>query len=197
MFKNLLLGTLMAAGFSSFAARTEIFVPTPTMAARTIATVSTQEIKPTAMLNWTVGSTADYTINMGFISGKMHAQVREETAVGFWIQQDMDLGFMGSQKVEIHINKDTGEVIEMLVNGEKQDAPDASNTEITESRREKVTVPKGEFDSIYLKLHDKKANTDAEAWVNPSIVPMGGMLKQKAPSQMGEVVIELTDFLVK
>jgi len=192
MFKSLILSAFAIFAFQSFAAPV-----TPSVAAKSIAMVSIQDVKPAAMLNWTVGSTADYNINMGFISGTMHAQVREETPVGFWIQQDMDLGFMGAQKVEIHINKDTGEIIELLVNGQKQEAPDTSQTEIVESRREKVTVPKGEFDSIYVKMHDKKENKDSEAWVNPSVVPMGGMLKQVAEGPMGQVTVELTDFLIK
>jgi hypothetical protein len=192
MFKSLFFGALVAFGMQSYA-----MPVSPSTAAKAVSIVALQDIKPAAMLNWTVGSTADYNINMGFISGTMHAQVREETPVGFWIQQDMDLGFMGAQKVEIHINKDTGEVIELLVNGQKQEAPDASNTEIVESRREKVTVPKGEFDSIYVKMHDKKENKDSEAWVNPSIVPMGGMLKQVAEGPMGQITVELTDYLVK
>ncbi len=74
----------------------------------------------------------------------------------------MKLGFMGDQKVEIHLNKDNGEIIELLVNGQKQEAPDTSQTEIVESRRERVTVPKGEFDSVYVKMHDRKENKDME-----------------------------------
>ena len=192
MFKSIFAGVLLAFGMQSFAANL-----TPALTAKSIAIITVKDVRPAAMLNWTVGSTADYNINMGFISGTMHAQVREETPVGFWIQQDMDLGFMGAQKVEIHINKDTGEIIEMLVNGQKQEAPDPANMEIVESRREKVTVPKGEFDSVYVKMHDKKENKDSEAWVNPSIVPMGGMLKQVADGPMGQVTVELTDYLVK
>lgn len=192
MFKSIIAGALLAFGMQSYAA-----IMTPALAAKSIAVITVQDVRPASMLNWTVGSTADYNINMGFISGTMHAQVREETPVGFWIQQDMDLGFMGAQKVEIHINKDTGEIIELLVNGQKQEAPDHANSEIVESRREKVTVPKGEFDSVYVKMHDKKENKDSEAWINPSIVPMGGMLKQVADGPMGQVTVELTDYLVK
>lgn len=190
--KNLILGVLLIAGLEASAS----FV-SPSVAAQSVALITVRDIKPSAMLNWTVGSTADYNLNMGFISGTMHSQVREETAQGFWIQQDMNLGFMGAQKVETHINKDTGEVIELLVNGQKQTPPDASQTEIVESKREKVTVPKGEFDSIWVKLHDKKENKDSQVWVNPAVVPMGGMLKTIAPGPIGEVTVELTDYLVK
>ena len=188
MIRKLLVGALLFVGAQSFADVAQV---------QAISQSTLQNVKPAAMLNWTVGSTTDHNLNMGMISGTMHAIVREETAQGFWIQQDMDLGFMGAQKVETHINKDTGEIIELLVNGEKQTPPDASQTEIVESRRESVTVPKGTFESVWVKLRDKKDNKESQVWINPTIVPMGGMIKTIAPGPMGEVVVELTDFLVK
>lgn len=188
MFKSSLVIAMMIFGFQSYAD------VAPMSAIKAVSAINTQDIRPASMLNWTVGSTADYNINMGFISGTMHSQVREETAVGFWIQQDMEL--MGAQKVEAHINKDTGEVIELLVNGEKQDPPKNDNMEIVESRREKVTVPKGEFDAVYVLMRDKTKNEDTKIWINPGIVPIGGMIKTIAPGPIGEVTVELTDFKV-
>ena len=125
----------------------------------------------------------------------MHMFIREETTQGFWLQQDMDLGFMGKQKVETLIDKSSGAVLEMIVNDQKQTPPDPNDTEIVETKNDHITVPAGEFDCIYAKLHDKKQNQDAEAWINPKAVPIAGMLKQIAQSQMGPITIELTDFV--
>ncbi len=68
MFKSVIVGALLAFGMQSYAANI-----TPALAAKSIATITFQDIKPAAMLNWTVGSTADYNVNMGFISGN-HAR---------------------------------------------------------------------------------------------------------------------------
>jgi hypothetical protein len=44
-------------------------------------------------------------------------------------------------------------------------------------------------------LKDKDQN-DAEinAWLNPQLVPLSGLLKQVAPSQFGTVTVSLTSF---
>jgi hypothetical protein len=47
---------------------------------------------------------------------------------------------------------------------------------------------------MWVKLHDKKENTDSQAWIS-QVVPISGMLKSIAPSQFGDVTIELTDFV--
>jgi hypothetical protein len=146
------------------------------------------------LLPWTVGESADYNMDAGFIQGTVHMFVREQNDQGFWIQQDMDLGMLGKQKVEVLYDKNNGQVLQMLVNGEAQTPPDPSNTEIVETKNDHITVPKGEFDCMYVKLHDKKENTDSQAWIT-QVVPISGMLKSIAPSQFGDVTIELTDFV--
>lgn len=197
MFKSTLIAALMMFGLSSQAAVNEQSTETiSTISIKAVVAAITKTARPMAVLNWNVGSTADYNMAGGFISGTIHSQVREETPQGYWIQQDMDMGFLGAQKVEIHMNKETGEVIELLVNGQKQSLPNAADMEIKESRREKVTVPAGEFDSVWLKIHDKSKNEDSQVWVNPGVVPMGGMIKTIAPSQLGEITIELTAFKI-
>lgn len=145
-------------------------------------------------LNWTVGDTADYNISAGFISGTMNMLVREENDKGFWVNQDMDLGFAGKQKVEILFDKSSGAVLELRVNGEKQDTPDPGNQEIVETKGTTVTVPAGTFDCLYAKIRDLDKNEDSEAWINPDLIPIVGLLKQLAPSQMGQVKVELTGF---
>lgn len=145
-------------------------------------------------LDWKVGETADYSIKMGFINGKMHSFVREDVHEGFWVQQDMDMGFLGKQKVEMLVDKNTGEILQLLVNGEKQEAPDAGGQEVIEMEEANITVPAGTFDCVYVKIRDTKENKDMEAWINPAEIPITGMLKNVAPGQMGKVTVELTAF---
>lgn len=157
--------------------------------AQTMATAATTG------LNWKVGDQADYKISIGgFINGTSHNFVREETATSIWMVQDMDMGFMGKQKVEVLMNKTTGAIEKMLVNGQEQTPPEAGDQEVVEMKEDKVTVAAGSFDCIYAKIKNKKDGSIQEAWINPQAVPMSGMLKAMADSQFGKVNQELTKF---
>ena len=145
-------------------------------------------------LGWKVGESADYTIKMGFVNGKMHSFVREEVHEGFWVQQDMDMGFLGKQKVEMLIDKNTGEVLQLLVNGEKQAPPEQGDQEVIEMTEDRISVPAGTYDCVYVKVRDNKENKESEAWINPTEIPITGMLKTIAPGPMGKVTVELTKF---
>ncbi len=187
MIKILFTAALAVLTANSYA------VPVTDPAQLLVNTVSAQ-IPMDTLLLWKVGDTANYKLDGGFIQGTLHMFVREETTQGFWIQQDMDMGFLGKQKVEVHYDKSNGAVLEMIVNDQKQTPPDPNDIEIVETKHDHIKVPAGEWDCVYVKLHDKKQNTDADLWVNPKIVPIAGMLKQIAQSQMGPITIELTDF---
>ena len=163
--------------------------------------INMSEIQDTIMgevgimgLPWKVGETADYTLDMGFIKGTMVMSVREETSQGFWMVQDVDLGGMGKQVIEVHLDKNTGAIIEMIVNGQKQNPPAPGNTEIEETRQDNITVPAGTFECIYARIKDLDKNQTSEAWINPSIIPIVGLIKQIAPGPMGNVTVELTGF---
>jgi hypothetical protein len=145
-------------------------------------------------LTWKVGDSASYKLNMMIFSGKVETQVREDTGEGFWVQQDMDLGFLGKQKAEILYNKSTGEVIKFLVNGQEQQIPSASDIEVVEMKESHITVPAGAYDAIYVKVKDKKNNQEQEAWLNPKEIPISGILKSIGNSQLGKITQELTTF---
>jgi hypothetical protein len=151
----------------------------------------------TAALNWTVGDSADYSLNGGIIQGTAHMFVREATEQGYWLQQDIDAGIFGKQTVEVLYDKNTAMPLKIIANGQDQPLPDPNDTEIVETKQDHITVPKGEFDCIYAKIHDKKQNQDAEIWANPLEVPISGMLKMMSPSQIGTITLELTDFMKK
>lgn len=144
-------------------------------------------------IDWKVGDQANYKIDMGFIKGSMIMKVREIIEEGIWINQDADLGFAGKQKIEQLIDKNTGEVKKMIVNGKEQQPP-KQNMEIIEVKEDRITVPAGTFDCIHARLKDKDKNEEMNAWINPQQVPLSGLLKAIQPSQFGNVTIELSSF---
>ncbi|MBT4760231.1 MAG: hypothetical protein HOO06_00915 [Bdellovibrionaceae bacterium] len=147
----------------------------------------------TQNLGWKVGDSADYSINMGFIKGTMKSFVREETSEGYWVEQNVDLMIQKS-KVEILFDKATGQVLQFLVNGQKQEMPNPEDQEIVDMQEANITVPAGTFDCIYVKILNKKDNSESEAWINPNEIPISGLLKQLSNSQFGKVTVELKSF---
>ncbi|OFZ28526.1 MAG: hypothetical protein A2622_05370 [Bdellovibrionales bacterium RIFCSPHIGHO2_01_FULL_40_29] len=153
-----------------------------------------QESVVTMGLDWKVGQETNYKLNMGgFLNGSMKMYVREVSADGIWMVQDVDL-MIQKQKIEILIDPNTGAIKKMLVDGKEQAIP-KSDYEIVDQKEDRVTVPAGTFDVIYIKIKDK-ANKDqiSEQWVNPRDIPLSGMAKSLADSQLGKVTIELTSF---
>jgi hypothetical protein len=145
-------------------------------------------------LDWKVGQENNYKLNMGgFINGTMKMFVREVIADGIWVVQDVDLSVQ-KQKVEILIDPSNGQIKKMLVNGKEQ-APPKSDFELIDQKEDKVTVPAGTFEVIYLKIKDNANNgAISEQWVNPRDIPLSGMVQSKADSQLGKVTIQLTSF---
>jgi hypothetical protein len=151
------------------------------------------EAEATAGLNWQVGDKASYKMSGGFINGKIDAFVRQDTGTAFWLQQDADMGFLGKQKIEVLLNKSTGQIEKMLVNGQEQNVP-TPDVEVVEMKQDRIRVSAGEFDCIYVKVKDKGNGQTQEAWVNPQKVPMSGQLKSVSDSQFGKITQELTSF---
>ena len=147
----------------------------------------------TTGLDWKVGDRADYSIDMGFIKGSMITSVASIGADGIWMNQDMDLGFAGKQKMEMLIDPNTGETKKLLVNGKEQQIP-KQDIEVIEVKEARITVPAGTFDCIHARLKNKEDNSEINAWINPEQVPLSGMLKQVAPSQFGQVTVVLKSF---
>ena len=144
-------------------------------------------------LDWAVGDTNNYTVDMGFIKGTMSMSVRSVGADGIWMDQNMDLGFAGKQKVETLLDPNTGEVKKMIVNGKEQ-APPKQDVEVIEFKEDKITVPAGTFECIHARLKDKESGNEINAWVNPQAIPLSGMLKTIQPSQFGNVTVVLKSF---
>jgi hypothetical protein len=146
-------------------------------------------------LAWKVGDENNYKLNMGgFLNGSMKMFVREINveAAEAWLQQDVDLMFQ-KQKIEALIDTNTGKTKKILVDGKEQATPEP-NFEIVEQKEAQVTVPAGTFKTMYIKIKDLNNNQITEQWINPREIPINGMAKSLADSQLGKVTIELTSF---
>ncbi len=144
-------------------------------------------------IEWKVGDKTSHKIAGGFINGKSETYVREDIGTSLWLQNDLDLGFLGKQKIEILINKTTGQIEKMIANGQEQQVPEV-DPEVLEMKEDKIKVTAGEFDCIYVKVLDRKSNQTQEAWINPQAVPMSGNIKSMSDSQLGKITQELTAF---
>lgn len=188
MLKKLFLVLALCGGFSAQAGG---FIDVKSL----MPTIAAEDV--TAGLPWKVGETADYDLNLGgFLPGSMQILVRELTSEGFWIEQNIDIMIQKS-KVEMLIDKDTGQVKKVIVDGKEQKMEEGNDSEIVESKPDTVTVPAGTFECAYLKIRNKKDNSEAEMWINPELVPILGLIKQVAASQMGPVTISLKSFVKK
>lgn len=146
-------------------------------------------------LDWKTGDRAVYEISSGFAKGKAEQFVREESATALWTQTDVNMGFLGRQKIEIEYDRATGQIKTLWVNGRQQTPPDPTDMETIESRQERIRVPAGEFDSTFARMRSRKDGKVQEGWSNASAVPMGGMIKAKGEAPIvGAVTQELQSF---
>lgn len=188
MLKSLIISVGLMLGLSASAAPMTLV---DTLVLQQNAAIMNQA--HTMGLNWKVGDTNNYALDMGFIQGKMIMSVKSIGAEGIWMKQDMDLGFAGKQNAEMLLDSNTGEIKKMIVGGKEQAVPknDVEMIEVTEDR---ITVPAGTFDCIHARIKDKEKNEEINSWINPQEIPLSGMLKTIQPSQFGDVTISLTSF---
>jgi hypothetical protein len=187
MFKAIIAALGLAVTVQAHAA------PTVFDVVRNVQQTAILEQAHTQGLDWKVGDENDYTLDMGFIKGSMTMKMREIAADGYWMDQDMDLGFAGKQQAQILLDPNTGEVKKMLVNGKEQQVP-KQNIEVVEVTEDHITVPAGAFDCVHARIKDKDANQETNAWINPQLIPLSGMLKTIQPTQFGSMTVELKSF---
>lgn len=152
------------------------------------------------LINWQVGEYHNTTIKMAIpLPGKAHKYVATDVPArnAFWYNNDIEM--LGQkQKTESLMSRANGEVLELIVNGEKQklDSNPSEGLEIIEQYETEITVPAGKFDCMYIKANIKQdgKTQQLEAWINPIDVNLDGMLKVKIPSQMGTIEMLLKDF---
>lgn len=145
--------------------------------------------------HFAVGDEANYKLNMGgFINGTMAMKVAAVDTDGtVTINQDMSLMGQNQNCVEV-LNPNTGEVKSFKCNGQDQNAGDQGDIEVIETKEDTVKVPAGTFTCLYIKAKQKSSNDVVEQWINPKDIPVFGLAKTIAPSQLGKVTIELTSF---
>lgn len=150
-------------------------------------------VDPQAGLHFVVGDQASYKLNLGgFLNGTMVMTVKSVKQDEVVITQDMDLGFQ-KQSCEETLNPNTGELKKLVCNGQEQNQ-DQGEIELVDSKEDKITVPAGTFECLYIKAKLKKDNSEVEQWVNPKQIPVFGMIKMIAPSQIGKMTVELSSF---
>jgi hypothetical protein len=148
--------------------------------------------------NWKKGDEARYNIRLGgFGRGNMVMSVIDIVSDGVWIQQLTDLGFLGKQDIRQLIDPQTGEVKKIIVNGKEQAPDDEGEMEVIETKDDIVTVPAGTFYCMYImaKITNSQGVTRyTENWVNTRQIPVMGLVKMVAQTQMGVLRAELASF---
>lgn len=168
--------------------------PTVFDVARSVQQAAIMEQAHTQGLDWKVGDSNVYALNMSIIQGSMTMTLREISADGFWLDQTMDMGFAGKQQAQMLLDPNTGEIKKMLVNGQEQQVP-KQNVQIIEVTEDHITVPAGAFDCVHARILDKDTNQETNAWLNPQMIPLSGMLKTIQPTQFGQMTVELKSFV--
>lgn len=152
-----------------------------------------KQIQNVERFDWVTGDNCSYNVDMGFIKGTMVMSIGVIEADGVWMIQDMDLGFMGKQKIELLTDPSTGAIKKMIVNGKEETPPAPPEIDIISVTDETITVPAGTFQTQHAQLKDKKSNDEINMWATMD-VPVSGLVKQIQPSQLGQVTMELTAF---
>ncbi len=152
-----------------------------------------QQIKKANRIDWVTGDSCSYNVDMGFIKGSMVMSIGQIGTDGVWMLQDMDLGFLGKQKIESLVDPSTGAIKKLIVNGKEEQVPEAPELDIVEVTDETITVPAGTFETQHARLADKNNGEEINMWATMD-VPVSGLVKQIQPSQMGQVTMVLTAF---
>lgn len=142
---------------------------------------------------WRVGDFTEHKINMGNQTGSSRSIVAEISESGAWVEQNIELGLIGKQKVEMFFSRQTGQLLILKVNGEVQEVPE-SNEEVVEVKETRIYVPAGTFACVYTKAKDRKSGEISESWVNARKIPIFGYIKTKSPGPLGLIIMELIAF---
>jgi len=146
------------------------------------------------LINWQIGDFQKHSVKFLFGAGTSHKEATKEEGNAIWLSQNIDL--MGqAQTSEALIDRATGKVLKMIVNGQEQ-AVGEQEIDIIEQAETSVTVPAGTFECMYIKAVVKADGKEQEVkmWANPIDVNLDGQLKTVIASMFGDVTMELTQF---
>jgi hypothetical protein len=186
MFRSLVLSACVIIGVSASA--------TQRSAIDLVTGVATRMVRVQPMYRWLVGDTANYSMTIASMPGTMVMKITQVNGAEVTIDQNVDLGAMGKEDVVEVINSQTGQVISVTANGQKQTPPDPNDMQITSEDIGKITVPAGTFSCQDVKYHMKSENTDGEMWVDMNDIPVGGLLKMTTTQQGMPIEVDLTSF---
>jgi hypothetical protein len=198
---KLIMSALLVAGVSSANAAQQQDASLSKEVARVVGLVQQLETTLVAqnLINWQVGEYHNNTIKLSLPfpgTGRKYVAKDEPARNAFWYNNEISI--LGqNQKTEALMDRSNGKVLELIVNGEKQDpGSDDQQMEIIEQYETNVEVPAGKFDCMYIKakVTAQGKTQELEAWINPINVNLDGMLKVKVQSQMGPVEMLLKEF---
>lgn len=189
MYAKLLLATAVLIGFGANATENQLAT---LMVKATHPFIQQAIVSPMARFN--VGDTDNYDVSIASMPGTMVMKVTAVDATGVTIDQNMNLGALGNQDVVEVINPQTGAVISVTANGQKQTPPDPNDIQVTSVTLTTITVKAGTFKCQDAKFHMKSENQDGEQWADMDDVPVGGMLKMTTTQQGMPVSMELSSF---
>ena len=141
---------------------------------------------------WKAGDTASYKMKLGFLSGTMKMSVKSVNSEELVITQEINLAGMGGQSCDMTLDPSTGETKRIVCNGQDQQVQ-KPDLEVIDMKDADITVPAGKFSCMYIKIRNKADNSEIEQWANQD-VPVAGMVKTIAPSQLGKMTVELSSF---
>lgn len=151
-----------------------------------------QNLNPTDIINWKVGDTMDYSLNLGFFGkGSSNKTVTKDEGKAIWLQQTMKI-FNKNEVIDALINKADGKVLKLIRNGQEQQIPD-DKIEIISQDYTEITVPAGTFPVLHVVAKTKQVSK-LEIWANPPKTVIDGVVKQIMTTQLGNITFELTSF---
>lgn len=188
MMKRVLIVIILLAGFNANA----ILKSKQLISYNKIQTYTKTQAIGTLNLSWVVGEKTEYVLSLlSMPAGTINIEVVKETTKGFWVNQNIIL-FGQTSLVEMLFDKQTGEILESIVDGESKE-PVEEERVIMDQREERVTVPGGTFNSLYTKSQVNGQLT--EEWVNLKIIPIFGLLRQRVASDMGSLSLALKNYI--
>lgn len=185
MFKSLFFAAALLLGAQSQAINLQSVVSELNS---NLSSVVTQ-----GMFNFKVGDTASFKITMGFLPGTMVMSVTDVQANEVTLSQVVSM-LGNKQECITKMDPNTGENKSTVCNGQQQQPSDQGDIELVDQKEDTVTVPAGTFTCLYIKAKQKSNGNEIEQWINPTDVPVLGMVKATMPSQLGKAIIELTSF---
>jgi hypothetical protein len=145
------------------------------------------------LINWKVGEYTDYSLEaMGMPLGTMKKYVASEVGNNIWLNQDMEGGMIGNQKVEVLMDRATGQVLEMKQNGKNVEVPN-DPIELIDQETTTITVPAGTFEVIHITARSKQAKK-IEVWANPRDIALDGAAQMYIESGFLPMTMKLTKF---